>query len=67
MKTEKLYDVVAVNIETSIVSSLMAADKTLPNAEAIVSMAVMRRGGVGEEFFVEVPAGKYKAGDKYEN
>ena len=58
---EKLYDVVAVNLKTSKIR-LMAEKKTLRNAEAIVSMAVMRRG-VEEEFFAEVEAGIYKEGD----
>lgn len=58
-----LYDVVAVNIESKLVR-LIAEDKTLENAEAIVTMAVMRRG-VDEEFFAEVPQGRYKEGDKW--
>lgn len=57
-----LYDVMAVNIADSTVR-VMATNKTLENAEAIVSMAVMRRG-VDEEFYCEEPAGKYKTGDK---
>lgn len=59
----KLYDVVAVNIKTTKVR-LMAENKTERNAEAIVNMAIMRRG-VEEEFFTEVPGGKYKEGDLY--
>ena len=63
-KTE-LYDVLAVNIATLKVR-LMAEKKTLPNAEAIVSMAVLRRG-VDEEFYAEVPTAKYKEGDLYKS
>ena len=58
---EKLYDVVAVDLKTNTVR-MMAEKKTLKNAEAIVTMAVMRRG-VKEEFFAEVKAGAYKEGD----
>ena len=43
---------------------LIAEGKTLRNAEAIVNMAVMRRG-VETEFFSEVSSGKYKTGDKW--
>lgn len=59
-----LYDAIAVNIETKTVR-VFDTNKTLPNAEAISAMAVMRRG-VDEEFYTEVPAGQYKDGDKYE-
>lgn len=59
-----LYDVVAINIATGKVR-LLAENKSEANAEAIVKMAVMRRG-VDEECYAEVPAGKYKEGDNYE-
>ena len=59
--SEELYDVVAVDRETSKVR-FMAQGKTERNAEAVLKMAVMRRG-LDEEFFAEVPAGKYKEGD----
>jgi hypothetical protein len=65
MKTEMLYDVVGVNYKTNTVK-VYATGKTLPNAEAIVAMAVHRRG-VDKEFFAECPAGKFKDGDKYAN
>lgn len=58
---EKLYDVIAVGLTSGKVR-LIAEGKTKRNAEAIVSMAVMRRG-VEEEFFAEVEAGIYKEGD----
>lgn len=56
-----LYDVVAVNIETKRIR-LFGERETLPNAEAIINMAVMRRG-VDEEFYAEVPTGKYAEGE----
>jgi hypothetical protein len=66
MKTEapQLYDVVAVDISTGKVAALFGEGKTLRNAEAIVNMAVMRRG-VEEQFYAEVLAGQFKVGDAY--
>lgn len=61
--SDQLFDVVAVNIETGIVR-MMAEGKTQPNAEAVVKMAIMRRG-LDEEFYAEVPAGSHKEGDNY--
>ena len=56
MKTkELLFDVVAVNLKTYAERHIDTA-KTERNAEAIVSMCVIRRG-VDEEFFKTVPAG----------
>lgn len=60
---DALFDVVAVGLKTNKVR-MMAEGKTARNAEAIVNMAVMRRG-VDEEFFSEVPAGRYKEGDEW--
>lgn len=57
----ELFDVIAVNIETKIVR-LMAESKSERNAEAIIDMAVMRRG-VETEFYTFSPAGKYHDGD----
>lgn len=65
-QTEPLYDVVAVTISTCKVRAFFGERKTLPNAEAIVNMAVMRRG-VDEEFYAEAPTGKFKAGDVFSN
>ena len=56
---EPLFDTVAVNIEANTVR-FFGRDKTYANAEAIVNMAVMRRG-VDEEFYSVTPAGFYKA------
>lgn len=58
-----LFDVVAVGIDSNVVR-LLDTGKTKENAEAIVKLAVMRRG-VNEEFFAEVPAGKYRDGDQW--
>ena len=60
---EQLYDALAVNIETNKVR-IFGENKTLPNAEAISAMAVMRRG-LDEEFYAEAPAGTYKEGDTW--
>lgn len=61
--TNKTFDVIAVGIADRKVR-LIAQDKTERNADAIVMMAVSRRG-VEDEFFTEVPAGQYKDGDTY--
>ena len=58
-----LYDVVAVSLDDN--SILWVEEKkTLPNAEAIEAMAVMRQG-VEDRFFTHVPHGTYRQGDKY--
>lgn len=59
----KKYDVVAVSLDDN---SILWVDgpKTLPNAEAVVAMAVMRQG-VEDRFFAEVPHGSYKVGDSW--
>lgn len=51
---EKLFDVVAQNIKTG-EQRFIARGKSEENADAIVMMAVMRRG-VDEEFFAAIPA-----------
>jgi hypothetical protein len=58
-----LHDVLAVSIQTGIVR-FFGQNKDIRNAEAIVKMAIMRRG-VDEEFYAVVPAGSHKEGDKY--
>ncbi len=67
MTTQKpkaaLFDVIAVNIKTGIIS-IMGEGKDARNAEAVILMAVMRRG-VNEDFYVDVPAGTYKDGDTF--
>lgn len=59
-----LFDVCEVNIEDRTVR-LLATDKDERNAEAVVMMAVARRG-CDEAFYSSAPAGKYKDGDKWE-
>ena len=59
-----LRDVVAVNIDSNEVR-VLAEEKTPENAEAIVAMAVARRG-FNEEFFADVKHGRYHNGDKWE-
>ncbi len=49
----QLYDVVAVNIKTGAKRPL-ATDKTERDAEAIIKMAVMRRGSE-KEFYMAIP------------
>jgi len=61
--SETLFDVVAINVETQAVR-MLAESKTKPNAEAIVNMAIARRG-LDVEFYSEVAASSYKAGDKW--
>ena len=58
---EKLFDVVAVEMATHKVE-LRAEKKTELNADAIVMMAVGRRG-VETHIYSTVPSGKYKNGD----
>ena len=60
--SKALFDVVAVRIEAPHTVRIMAERETERNAEAVVNMAIMRRG-VGEEFYKEVPTGTYKDGD----
>ena len=55
------YDVVAVSIATGRVR-LIADDLTEPNADAVVRMAIARRG-VENEYYIVVPHGTYKDGD----
>ena len=59
METEEMFDVIAVNIKTG-EKRIIDRNKSEKNAEAIVSMAVMRRG-VEEEFFKAIPAGTINA------
>ncbi len=59
-ETEPLFDVIAVNIETG-AQRFMAQNKTMPHAEAVEKMAIMRRG-VETDFYKIVPAGSEEAG-----
>lgn len=56
-------DVIAVDIESGKILWI-EPDKTEANAEAIISLAVMRQG-VEDRFYVAVPSGQYNEGDKY--
>lgn len=58
---QPLFDVVAVTIQTGRMR-ILAERKTEDNAEAIVKMAVIRRG-VEVEFYKTVPTGTVKEGD----
>jgi hypothetical protein len=59
-----MFDVVEVEIATGKITRVMERNKDDRNAEAIVNMAVVRRG-VKEYFFARVIAGKYRDGDEY--
>lgn len=59
------YDVIAVSLATKVVR-LIAEGETARNADAIMKMAVARRG-VDTEFFVAVSAGSYRDGEKWPN
>lgn len=61
MKT--LFDVVAVSADDSRILWVEKSN-TKDDAEAIVSMAVMRQG-VADRFFTLTAAGKYQKGDTY--
>lgn len=60
-----MFDVIAVSIETRRVR-LIATNKSERTADAIVMMAVARRG-CDEEFFTEAPVGVYQNGDTYKS
>lgn len=64
MKSNHLWDTLAVNIKTN-KCRLFGERKDKPNADAIMKMAIMRRG-CDEEFYVVVPAGLFREGDEYE-
>ena len=56
-----IKDVLAVHLKTGKVR-ILAHNKDEENAEAVVAMAVMRRG-VEDEFFVAVPSNSYSEGE----
>jgi hypothetical protein len=58
----KLYDVIEVGMEKPHPVRIIDRGKTLKNADAIISMAVMRRGVEGH-FFTSVKPGSYKEGE----
>lgn len=57
------FDVIEVEVKTGSVR-LLAEKKTKRNAEAIVDMAVARRG-CENHFYTVAMAGKYRDGDPY--
>lgn len=60
---KELYDVLAVGIDDSKIR-IMAKGKTENNAEAVILIAIARRG-LEKEFFTSCEAGKFKEGDTY--
>ena len=59
----ELFDVIAVSFATRRVK-VIEAGKTAANAEAIIKMAVARRG-VEDCFYTPAPAGQYRDNDEY--
>ena len=59
-----MYDVVAVELETSKVLWMMGPNDA-DNAEAVHNMAIMRQG-VEDRFFGYAQPGQYKKGDDWE-
>lgn len=59
-----LFDVVAVDMDNFRVS-VIDRQKSEKNADAIVAMAVVRRG-VEDRFFATCPTGRYNDGDRYD-
>ena len=59
-----MFDVIEVSIDSGKVLGFMTEYKTEKNAEAVVQMAVYRRG-VENSFYAVVETGKYKIGDTY--
>jgi len=62
-KNEVLFDVVAINLENHTVR-VFYRNKDERNADAIINMAVIRRG-VEKEFYVKTTPFQYNDGDKY--
>ena len=58
-----MLDVIEVQIKAPHTVRVIAEDKSEKNAEAIVEMAVMRRG-VEHSFFTTAPTGTYRDGDE---
>ncbi len=56
-------DVVEVNFTTKAVR-VIATNKSARNADAIVNMAVMRRG-IEEGYYTTTPAGRFQDGDTF--
>lgn len=61
---DRKFDVVAVCLKSNRVS-LVSERLTEKNAEAVVSMAVLRRGN-DDQFYASVPTGLYLEGDAWD-
>ena len=63
--TERLYDVVAVDISTFKVTAIYGERQTFRNASAIIDMAVIRRG-TDRQFYTHSPVERQlKVGDAF--
>jgi hypothetical protein len=60
----ELFDVLEVSISTRKIT-MMGKDMTARNADVVERMAVYRRM-TEDNYFITVPAGKYKDGDVFE-
>lgn len=58
----ELVDVIEVQIKAPHTVRVMATEKTKVNAEAFISMAIMRRG-CEHQFYTTAPVRKYRDGD----
>lgn len=58
-------DVIEVQIKAPHAIRIIDRNRDERNAEAVVNMAIMRRG-VEDHFFTTVPAGKYRDGDHFD-
>ena len=58
------FDVLEVRIKGGEVLGVMGRDLDEKNAEAVINMAVIRRG-VEHSFYVTAPAGSLRVGDRW--
>jgi hypothetical protein len=65
MSTTTLYEVVEVDLDSNTVKMMSSKPETIREADAICSMATMRRGD-SHNFHTVVAAGKYQTGDTYD-
>ena len=59
-----LYDVIEISMEKPYKVTVLDTLKSAKNADAIMKMAVVRKGVVAH-FFKRVPNGEYRDGDSY--
>jgi hypothetical protein len=59
-----LYDVIEIGMEKPHKVRVIDTLKSLKNADAVMNMAVARRG-VGDHFFKVVPTGEYRDEEAY--